>query len=125
MAHTINTGDCFEPGQVWMTSRGTLWAVIGYAARPGKRKQAVLRMGTHGKGRKRERDWDAVDQWVIYTHKDGTPSAMVLAATLAERKARRPPVRVERASLKVGLSGLAASVNPSLTRKPYSKGFGG
>jgi hypothetical protein len=74
-----------------MTPRGTLWSVIGYAAGPGKRKQAVLRMGSNGKGRKQERDWDAVDQWVIYTHKDGTPSACVLVATLAEHAERFLP----------------------------------
>lgn len=68
-------GDCFEPGQVWMTPRGTLWAVIGYAARPNKPKQAVLRLGLRGTGRKQERDWNAVKGWVIHTHADGTLSS--------------------------------------------------
>ena len=84
MAHKINTGDCFEPGQIWMTPQGTLWRVLGYNWPPAGRKQAVLRLGANGKGRKHKRDWDAVDQWVIYAHVDGTPSAIVMAAALAE-----------------------------------------
>ena len=74
MKHTINTGDCFEPGQVWMTPRGTLWLVVGYASSAGKRKQAGLRMGSHGSGRKQDRDWDAVEGWVIHSHKDAAPA---------------------------------------------------
>jgi hypothetical protein len=35
-------------------------------------------MGTHGNGRKQKRDWDAVNQWVIYIHADGTPSNLAL-----------------------------------------------
>lgn len=65
--HKTNTCDCFEPGQVWESPRGFLYAVIGYAPEmPGKRKQVVLRLGENGKGRKQLRDWDAVVGWTIY-----------------------------------------------------------
>ena len=96
MARKINTGDCFEPGQVWMTPRGTLWRVMGYEWPPLGRKKAIIRMGTNGKGRKQKRDWDAVIEWVIYAHADGSPSACVLAATLSERYLVLPNVRAER-----------------------------
>lgn len=64
--HKSNFADCFEPGQVWESPRGFLFAVIGYVETPGKRKQAVLRLGKDGKGRKQLRDWDAVVGWVIF-----------------------------------------------------------
>ena len=31
-------GECFEPGQIWLSPRGFLWGVVGYASRQGKRK---------------------------------------------------------------------------------------
>ena len=68
-------GECFEPGQIWLSPRGFVWGVVGYASRQGKRKQAVLRQGVNGVngvGRKQERDWDAVQGWVIHQHADGT-----------------------------------------------------
>lgn len=69
----ISVGDCncFEPGQVWESPRGFLYAVISYVEIPGKRKQAVLRLGEKGNGRKQMRDWDAVIGWVIHRENSG------------------------------------------------------
>lgn len=64
--HKRNFADCFVPGQVWESPRGSLYTVIGYVEKPGKRKQAVLRLGENGQGRKQLRDWDAVVGWVIH-----------------------------------------------------------
>lgn len=67
--HKMNTGDCFEIGQVWETPRGTLWRVMEYAqVPPGYRRHVVLRLGADGKGRKKLREWDAVVGWVIHQH---------------------------------------------------------
>lgn len=63
----LNAGDCFQPGEVWQTPRGFLYRVMGYEHKEGKvRKQAVLRLGNAGTGRKVLRDWDAVDGWIIH-----------------------------------------------------------
>lgn len=69
----INTGDCFEVGQVWMSPRGTLYRVMeGPAPMPGHYSpKVVLRQRSNGTGRKVLRDWDAVIGWVIDTHADG------------------------------------------------------
>ena len=66
-----NVGDCFEPGQVWESPRGTLYKVIagGYDDITRTTRQAVLRMGLEGTGRKLFRPWDAVINWRIYRHK--------------------------------------------------------
>ncbi len=64
MATKLSKGDAFQPGEVWMTPKGGLYRVMGYEHKPGKPKQAVLRVGANGAGRKVLRDWDAVIGWV-------------------------------------------------------------
>jgi hypothetical protein len=65
MATTLNTGDAFQQNEVWQTPKGGLYRVMGYEHKAGKPKQAVLRAGADGAGRKVLRDWDAVIGWVI------------------------------------------------------------
>lgn len=65
MATTLNIGDAFQPGEVWQTSRGGLYRVMSYEHKPGKPKQAVLRVGADGTGRKVLRSWAAVIGWTI------------------------------------------------------------
>lgn len=67
---SLNVGDAFQPDEVWQTPRGYLYRVMGYEHKPGKRKQAVLRIGSDGSGRKVLRDWDAVSGWVIHQRAD-------------------------------------------------------
>jgi hypothetical protein len=65
MAMTLNKGDAFQLDEVWQTPKGGLYRVVGYEHKPGKPKQAVLRVGADGAGRKVLRDWDAVIGWTI------------------------------------------------------------
>ena len=55
--------DSFHVGQVWESPKGTLYKVIE-VKRGG---QAVLRLGSNGKGRIARRDWDAVVGLFIYS----------------------------------------------------------
>ena len=64
----VNTGEVFQTGEVWKSPKSFLYLVVGYEEKPGKKKQAVLRLGTHGGGRKKLRDWDAVNGWTIHQH---------------------------------------------------------
>jgi hypothetical protein len=61
----LKAGEAFQPGEVWMTPKGFLYRVMGYEDKPGKAKQAILRTGIDGAGRKVLRDWDAVSGWVL------------------------------------------------------------
>jgi hypothetical protein len=65
MATILNKGDAFQIGEVWKTPKGGLYRVMGYEHKAGKPKQAVLRVGADGAGRKVLRDWDAVIDWVM------------------------------------------------------------
>lgn len=67
----LNTGEVFEPGQVWQTPKGTLWKVLRYENRKGE-KQVLMRQGVEGTGRKQYRPWDKILDWTIYLHTDGT-----------------------------------------------------
>jgi hypothetical protein len=58
-------GEAFQPGEVWRTRVGGFYLVMAHEDKPGKRKQAVLRAGADGNGRKVMRDWDAVSGWSI------------------------------------------------------------
>ena len=60
---SLNRVDSFHVGQVWETSRGSLYRVI--EVRRGG--QAVLRLGSDGKGRIVRRPWDAVIGWYLYS----------------------------------------------------------
>lgn len=62
----VNTGEVFQPGEVWKSPKGSFHLVIGYEEKTGKPKQAVLKLGITGFGRKKLRDWDAVNGWSIY-----------------------------------------------------------
>lgn len=65
MANKWNDGDCFRVGEVWASPRGSLWRVMSYAPMPpGYRRHVVLRLGADGGGRKKLREWDAVQDWV-------------------------------------------------------------
>lgn len=78
MSTKINVGDCFQPGEVWQTPRGLLYRVMSYEHKDGKvRKQAVLRFGADGGGRKVLRDWDSVEGWVIHQHAAVTKDEVV------------------------------------------------
>ena len=55
--------DSFHVGQVWESSKGTLYTVV--EVRRGG--QAILRLGVDGKGRIVRRDWDAVVGWSLYS----------------------------------------------------------
>lgn len=55
--------DQFRENEVWESPRGFLYLCVGFHVVPGKAKQAVLRMGSHGKGRKVLRDWHGVTGW--------------------------------------------------------------
>jgi hypothetical protein len=60
-------GEVFRPGEVWMTGRGFLHRVMGYVTKEGyEKKQVVLRGGSHGQGRRKLRDWDAVSGWTLH-----------------------------------------------------------
>jgi hypothetical protein len=61
----LKAGEAFQPGEVWMTPKGSLYRVMGYEDKPGKAKQAILRTGVDGAGRKVLRDWDAVGGWAL------------------------------------------------------------
>lgn len=65
--------DCsvFKPGEVWSSPKDTLYKVIGYQWTKGsKRRQAVLRLGINGDGRKVLRDIDAVINWRRWKDKE-------------------------------------------------------
>lgn len=66
MTQKLNVGDAFRSGEVWRTSRGGLYRVMGFETKPGKRRQAVLRVGSDGAGRKVLRDWDGVVGWTLF-----------------------------------------------------------
>lgn len=61
----FDSTDCFHPGQVWESPRGTLYKVI--ENRVGG--QATLRLGADGKGRIHRRGWSDVINWTL--HLDG------------------------------------------------------
>jgi hypothetical protein len=65
MGITLSKGDAFQPDEVWQTPRGALYRVMGYEHKVGKPKQAVLRLGADGSGRKVLRDWDGVIGWTM------------------------------------------------------------
>lgn len=74
-------GEVFRPGEVWMTGRGFLHRVMGYVTKEGcEKKQAVLRGGSHGQGRKKLRDWDAVNGWTLHAHADAQDAQHVVQA---------------------------------------------
>lgn len=79
MSHQPFTGDYFQVGEVWESPKGILWKVVDYVHRAGKPKQAVMRLGEDGSGRKSERDWDGVHNWVMYCHADGTRTDLLNA----------------------------------------------
>lgn len=62
----VNKGEVFQPGEVWKSPKGFFYLVMSYEDKPGKTKQAVLRLGITGYGRKKLRDWDAVSGWTIH-----------------------------------------------------------
>lgn len=68
----VNKGEVFQPGEVWTSPAGFLYLVTGYEEKPGKPKQAVLKGGINGWGRKRLRDWDAINGWVIHQPTENT-----------------------------------------------------
>lgn len=68
----VNKGEVFQAGEVWMSPKGFFHLVIGYEEKPGKKKQAVLKLGITGFGRKKLRDWDAVNGWTIHQHSANT-----------------------------------------------------
>lgn len=53
--------DAFHAGQVWEAPRGLLYRVEGVVVG----KDAVLRAGSDGRGRKTVRPWDSVTGWVL------------------------------------------------------------
>jgi len=55
-----NRTDCFHEGQVWQTSRGTMFKVMDVSS-----GQATLRLGRDGTGRRVRRPWDAVANWYL------------------------------------------------------------
>lgn len=79
MKHKHSPGEVFQPGEVWESPKGQLWKVLEYAYRPGKPKQALMRLGEGGTGRKAERDWDGVCNWVLHMHADGTRTDLLNA----------------------------------------------
>lgn len=61
MAEKIIKGERFQSGEIWQSPRGFLYKVVAIAGR-----EAILRMGTHGLGRKRKRQVDAISGWSLY-----------------------------------------------------------
>lgn len=57
-------GDSFRLGEVWVSPVGVLWKVVDFDVDHRPKKQAILRQGAAGRGRKIRRDWDAVINWV-------------------------------------------------------------
>ena len=64
-AIVAHPGESFRIGETWLSPKGYFWLVTGYDHKPGTGKQAVLRLGKEGAGRKALRKWDAVDGWTI------------------------------------------------------------
>lgn len=61
MSEDIKKGERFQVGEVWQSPRGFLYKVTDVSGR-----QAIMRMGSHGKGRIRRRWVDAIEGWSIY-----------------------------------------------------------
>ncbi|MFP2385831.1 hypothetical protein [Enterobacter ludwigii] len=61
MKKEIKKGERFQVGEVWESPRGYLYLVKEIVE-----SQAVMRMGTHGLGRKVRRNVDAINGWSIY-----------------------------------------------------------
>jgi hypothetical protein len=55
-----NRADSFHAGQLWSSTRGTLYRVVLV-----KNRHATLRAGDDGGGRIIRRQWDAVVNWVL------------------------------------------------------------
>jgi len=64
----------FHVRQVWESPRGGLYKVMSVV----KGGKAILRLGTDGAGKKRERDWDDVADWVL--HKDAPEIVLTVTA---------------------------------------------
>lgn len=60
----VAIGDCFRLGEVWISPRGMLWKVVDID-NDHRPRQAILRQGAAGRGRKIRRDWDAVINWAL------------------------------------------------------------
>ncbi|HAI51369.1 hypothetical protein [Atlantibacter hermannii] len=61
MAEKIIKGERFQSGEIWQSPRGFLYKVVAISGR-----EAILRMGTHGRGRKTKRQVDAISGWSLY-----------------------------------------------------------
>lgn len=61
MNKEIKKGERFQVGEVWESPRGYLYLVKEIVG-----SQAVMRMGTHGLGRKVRLNVDAINGWSIY-----------------------------------------------------------
>lgn len=58
-------GERFQTGEVWRSPRGYLYKVVEVVG-----KQAVLKMGTDGSGRKARRCVDAINGWSVYKQEE-------------------------------------------------------
>ncbi|MFY0857254.1 hypothetical protein ACA365_20005 [Enterobacter roggenkampii] len=65
MPGKVIKGERFQIGEVWQSPRGFLYKVVDVAG-----KEAVLRLGTHGLGRKTKRWVDTISGWSLYVKEE-------------------------------------------------------